>query len=317
MPTQTPQNKQPKPGNNWGRLSKTISFWILVILIPVALLQLSGGRSDQAPSISYTQYNNELSRDNIKDITITGGKTGTGDFNQPVTVNGQQASKFTVRYPVENSEAEVTKLNAKNVNIKAEDERPSIFQIIMTVAPWLLFIGIYIFFFRQMQAGGNKAFSFGKSKAKLLTGDTPKVTFADVAGADEAKEELQEIIEFLQRSAEVHTFGRAPAQGRAARGPAGHGQDAARARGGRRGRPAVLLDVGLRLRGDVRGRGRDAGCATCSSRARRTRPASSSSTRSTPWGGIAAPAWAADTTSASRRSTSSWSRWTASSRTTA
>ena len=97
----------------------------------------------------------------------------------------------------------------------------------------LLLIGFWIFLFRQMQAGGAKAFSFGKSKAKLLSGDTPKVTFADVAGADEAKVELQEIIEFLKDPQKFTQAGRASAEGRAARRPAGHGQDAARARRGR------------------------------------------------------------------------------------
>ncbi|MDE3127044.1 MAG: ATP-dependent metallopeptidase FtsH/Yme1/Tma family protein, partial [Gemmatimonadota bacterium] len=238
MPTPTPPNKPQKEGNNWGRLSKTISFWILVILIPVALIQLSGGRSDQAPEISYTQYNSELSRDNIKDITITAGKTGTGDFNNPVTVNGEQAKKFTVHYPVSNSEAEVAKLNAKGVEIKAEDARPSILSIVMTFLPWLLFLGIYIFFFRQMQAGGAKAFSFGKSKAKLLTGDTPKVTFADVAGADEAKEELQEIIEFLRDPQKFTRLGGRLPKGALLVGPPGTGKTLlARAVAGEAGRP--------------------------------------------------------------------------------
>jgi len=237
MPASTPP-KQPKDGANWGRLSKTISFWILIILIPVALLQLSGGRSDQVPEISYTQYNNELARDNIKDITITAGKTGTGDFNQPVSVAGQDVKKFTVRYPVENSEAEVAKLNAKNVDIKAEDARPSILSMVMTFLPWLLFLGIYIFFFRQMQQGGAKAFSFGKSKAKLLTGDTPKVTFADVAGADEAKEELEEIIEFLRDPQKFTKLGGRLPKGALLVGPPGTGKTLlARAVAGEANRP--------------------------------------------------------------------------------
>ena len=78
-------------------------------------------------------------------------------------------------------------LRAKDVSVRSEDAKPSILAWIVNFLPWLLLIGFYLFFFRQMQAGGNKAFSFGKSKAKLLTGDTPKVTFADVAGADEAE----------------------------------------------------------------------------------------------------------------------------------
>ena len=77
----------------------------------------------------------------------------------------------------------------------------------MTLFPWLVIIGFWIFLFRQMQAGGSRAFSFGKSKAKLLTGDTPKVTFVDVAGCDEAKVELQEIIEFLRSPKKFQRLG--------------------------------------------------------------------------------------------------------------
>ncbi|MGH7690255.1 MAG: ATP-dependent zinc metalloprotease FtsH [Gemmatimonadaceae bacterium] len=238
MPSITPQNKPPKDGNNWGRLSKTISFWILVLLIPVALLELSGSHGDQATEISYTQYNHELASGNIKDITITAGKTGVGDFAQPVAVKGQQVTKFSVYYPAMNSEAEVQKLNDKNVVIRAQDEKPSILSMIVTFLPWLLFLGIYIFFFRQMQSGGNKAFSFGKSKAKLLTGDTPKVTFADVAGADEAKEELEEIIEFLRDPQKFTKLGGRLPKGALLVGPPGTGKTLlARAVAGEAARP--------------------------------------------------------------------------------
>ena len=238
MPASTPPNKPQKDGNNWGRLSKTISFWILVILIPVALLELSGGRGDQATEVSYTQYNHELASGNIKDITITAGTKATGDFAQPVLVKGQQVTKFSVYYPAANSEAEVQKLNDKNVEIRAQEEKPSVLSMVVTFLPWLLFLGIYIFFFRQMQAGGAKAFSFGKSKAKLLTGDTPKVTFADVAGADEAKEELQEIIEFLRDPQKFTKLGGRLPKGALLVGPPGTGKTLlARAVAGEAGRP--------------------------------------------------------------------------------
>ena len=154
--------------------------------------------------------------------------------------------------------------------------------------------------------------SFGKSKAKLITKDMPKTTFADVAGADEAVEELEEIKEFLARPGQVPGRRRQDPQGRPALRPARHRQDAAGPRRGRRGRRPVLLDLRLGLRRDVRRRRRLAACATCSSRPRPTPRPSSSSTRSTPSAATAAPASAAATTSASRPSTSCSSRWTAS-----
>jgi cell division protease FtsH len=96
--------------------------------------------------------------------------------------------------------------------------------VLVTFLPYLLLIGFWIFLFRQMQAGGAKAFSFGKSKAKLLSGDTPKVTFADVAGADEAKVELQEIIEFLKDPQKFTKLGGRLPKGALLVGPPGTGK---------------------------------------------------------------------------------------------
>ena len=219
-----PNSKPPKKDVNWGRLSKTLSFWILLLLIPVALIQLSGARSDSAPPISYTQYKTELDRDNIRSVKIQAGKYVSGEFKGPVPVEGRNVNKFNVRLPVENSQSEVDKLNARNVRIEAEDARPSVMQWIVNFLPWLLIIGFYLFLFKQMQAGGATEFSFGKSKAKLLTGDTPKVTFADVAGADEAKQELQEIIEFLREPQKFTKLGGRLPKGALLVGPPGTGK---------------------------------------------------------------------------------------------
>ena len=191
MPVPTPPKNGNNSGNNgfnWGRFSKTLSFWILIILIPVALIQLSGQRTEAAPDIRYDFYRQQLESGNIAEVTVTGGKNVTGTFKEPRTVKNKSAKKFTIQLPAANSPQEVDLLMAKGVQITSEDPKPSVMAWVINFLPWLLLIGFYLFLFRQMQAGGNKAFSFGKSKAKLLTGDTPKVTFADVAGADEAKQ---------------------------------------------------------------------------------------------------------------------------------
>jgi len=230
--------KSPKKDVNWGRLSKTLSFWLLILLIPVALIQLSGARSEQAPLISYTQYRSELDRDNIRKVKIQAGKYVQGEFKTPVPYDGRNVPKFNVRLPMENAQAEVDSLNKHSVVIEAEDARPSVTAYILNFLPWLLLIGFYLFLFRQMQAGGAKAFSFGKSKAKLLTGDTPKVTFADVAGADEAKQELQEIIEFLRDPQKFTKLGGRLPKGALLVGPPGTGKTLlARAVAGEAGRP--------------------------------------------------------------------------------
>src|SRR2546423_8304880 len=189
MPVTTPP-KSPKKDVNWGRLSKTLSFWLLILLIPVALIQLSGAKSEQSPLISYTQYKSELDRDNIRKVKIQAGKYVMGEFKTPVPYDGRNVPKFNVRLPMENAQAEVDSLSKRGVVIEAEDARPSVTAYILNFLPWLLLIGFYLFLFRQMQAGGAKAFSFGKSKAEALTGDTPQVTLAHVARAGETKQEL-------------------------------------------------------------------------------------------------------------------------------
>ncbi len=238
MPAQSPVPKPPRKPLNWGSVSKTISFWILVILIPVAFIQFSGKGADQAPTISYTQYDRELLAGNVSKVSIEAGSAITGEFKRKVLFNKREVSKFSVRLPVENSEDEVARLRAHNVEIHAEAKRASFGTAVLAYLPILLIVAFWIFLFRQMQAGGNKAFSFGKSKAKLLTGDTPKVTFADVAGVEEAKVELEEIIEFLKDPQKFTKLGGRLPKGALLVGPPGTGKTLlARAIAGEAGRP--------------------------------------------------------------------------------
>src|SRR5688500_18133743 len=228
----------PKKPFNLGRFSKTLSFWILVILIPVAFIQFSSSRSDSAPEINYSLYDQELQRDNLREVKIQAGSRVIGQFKQPVIVNNREAKRFTLKLPMENNPAELERLRAKNVTIIGTDARPSFGALLFNFLPYFLLIGFWIFLFKQMQAGGAKAFSFGKSKAKLLTGDTPKVTFADVAGADEAKVELQEIIEFLKDPQKFTKLGGRLPKGALLVGPPGTGKTLlAKAVAGEAGRP--------------------------------------------------------------------------------
>jgi cell division protease FtsH len=232
-------NKTPKKPTNWSKVSKQLSFWVFVILVPVAIIQFSGKGSEAAPEIPYTpQYDNELQKGNIDKVTIQAGRLLTGEFKTKVPVKGRLVQKFKVLLPTENSSDEVTRLREHGVQIQAEDARPSFTTILISLFPYLLIFGIWFFLFRSMQAGGAKAFSFGKSKAKLLTGDTPKVTFDDVAGADEAKIELQEIIEFLKDPQKFTKLGGRLPKGALLVGPPGTGKTLlARAVAGEAGRP--------------------------------------------------------------------------------
>jgi cell division protease FtsH len=238
MPIQMP-NKNSKKPTNWSKWSKQLSFWVFVILVPVAIIQFSGKGAEATPEIPYTpMYDHELQANNIDKVTIQAGRLLTGEFKQKVPVKGRLVSKFKVLLPTENSSDEVARLREHNVQIQAEEARASLTTILISLFPYLLIFGIWFFLFRSMQAGGAKAFSFGKSKAKLLTGDTPKVTFDDVAGADEAKVELQEIIEFLKDPQKFTKLGGRLPKGALLVGPPGTGKTLlARAVAGEAGRP--------------------------------------------------------------------------------
>src|SRR5579862_1541875 len=212
-----------KPGN-WARISKTLAFWALVILVPVLFLQYSAARTDSATKIDYTDFDNQVTAGNVKSVVITAGKDVVGEFKTPQPIGGRQVSKFNVKLYGQINEHDLAALKAQNVHISNEDARPSIGLLLINWLPIFLIVAIWLFIYRQMQAGGAKAFSFGKSKAKLLAGDTPKVTFADVAGADEAKVELEEIIEFLKDPQKFTKLGGRLPKGALLVGPPGTGK---------------------------------------------------------------------------------------------
>ncbi|MBC7671284.1 MAG: AAA family ATPase, partial [Polaromonas sp.] len=201
-------------------------------------MQLSGQRADAATEIRYDFYRQQLESGNIAEVTVQGGKNVLGTFKEAKRIANNSVKKFTIQLPAANSPQEIELLMAKGVQITSQDPKPSVMAWVINFLPWLLLIGFYLFLFRQMQAGGNKAFSFGKSKAKMLTGDTPKVTFADVAGADEAKQELEEIIEFPKDPQKYTKLGGRLPKGCLLVGPPGTGKTLlARAVAGEAARP--------------------------------------------------------------------------------
>src|SRR5215216_3068563 len=233
-----PNQQKSKGPKNWGKFSKTLSFWVLITLLAGTLFTYTSGSRDSAPIITYSQYREQLAANNIASAKIQGGSVIVGDFKNRVPVNHRPATRFTVRLPIANSEEVVKELNEKNVQIVAEDRSPSFATLFLTFLPYIIIFGIWILILRQMQAGGAKAFSFGKSKAKLLTADSPKVTFADVAGADEAKVELEEIIEFLKDPQKFTKLGGRLPKGALLVGPPGTGKTLlAKAVAGEAGRP--------------------------------------------------------------------------------
>jgi cell division protease FtsH len=231
------RNAPRPPGSGLGALSKNLALWALGIVIAIALFQVMS--KQRAPSeFTYTEFSRQLEGGNVAAVEVIDGKLLRGEFRTPVSEDGQQAKVFTVLMPVANSFELLERLEAAGVTITAKEQKSGFTALLLMALPWIVIIGLWVFLFRQMQSGGNRAFQFGKSKAKLLTGDTPKLTFADVAGADEAKVELQEIIEFLKDPQKFTRLGGRLPKGALLVGPPGTGKTLlAKAVAGEAGRP--------------------------------------------------------------------------------
>ncbi|HJS47602.1 MAG TPA: ATP-dependent zinc metalloprotease FtsH, partial [Gemmatimonadales bacterium] len=219
-----PTSPRPTRGSPWGGRSKTAALYIVLALLAVALVQMMNGQRRALEEFTFSEFSRQLEAGNVASVTVFDGKQLEGEFRAPVAVDGRQARHFSVLLPIANSEGVLARLEAAGVNIRAKQPRTGFTAILVTALPWLVIIGIWFFLFRQLQAGGNRAFSFGKSRAKLLTPDTPKLTFADVAGADEAKVELQEIIEFLKDPQKFTRLGGRLPKGALLVGPPGTGK---------------------------------------------------------------------------------------------
>src|SRR5882757_750344 len=218
-------NRIPPPPRefNWARMLRTLSFWALLIVGTIALVQLASSRRREEAEITYTQFTEELNAGNIVSVEIADRQKIRGAFQRPVVVKRQPVDRFNVLLPFEAGDQFVAGLSAKGVDVRARESGQSFGSILML---------------RQMQQGGNRAFAFGKSKAKLLAGDTPKVTFADVAGCDEAKQELEEIIDFLKDPQKFQRLGGRLPKGALLVGPPGTGKTLlAKAVAGEAGRP--------------------------------------------------------------------------------
>ncbi|HET7584696.1 MAG TPA: ATP-dependent zinc metalloprotease FtsH, partial [Gemmatimonadaceae bacterium] len=236
MPDRPPT--PPKREFSWSAVLKKLVFWVLLAAVTLVFLHLSSAGQEKALEVTYTAFDQQLAQGNVSEVTVEEGKRLTGRFKQPVRVKDKESTRFYTDLPFQNDPNDLERLRAANVIIRGSNSKGSITLILIQALPYVLLFGISMLIFRQMQAGGAKAFSFGKSKAKLLSGDTPKVTFADVAGADEAKAELQEIIEFLRDPQRFTRLGGRLPKGVLLVGPPGTGKTLlARAVAGEAGRP--------------------------------------------------------------------------------
>jgi cell division protease FtsH len=208
---------------------KTAALWIVIVLIMVMLYQLFNQTKTKITKYAYSDFIHILDSGKVKEVKIQGQ-----------SIEGKLTDNVSFETFIPDDPKLVDRLLAKNVKVTAENKSsdPWYMSVLISWIPMLLLIGVWILFMRQMQTGGNKAMSFGRSKARLMTQDKMKVTFADVAGVDEAKEELNEIIDFLKDPKQFTTLGGRIPKGVLLLGPPGTGKTLlAKAVAGEAGRP--------------------------------------------------------------------------------
>jgi cell division protease FtsH len=169
--------------------SKNLTLWLVISLMMILLFQIFKKETKQTGQLSYSEFLNMVEQGEVSQVTIQGDK---------ISGNSNQGRFFKTFAPKDLELIKILRNKDIEITAKPDDSSPWYMTILVSWFPMLLLIGVWIFFMRQMQAGGGKALSFGKSRARLATDEKNRVTFDDVAGIEEAKEELQEIIEFLR-----------------------------------------------------------------------------------------------------------------------
>ncbi len=194
---------------------KNLALWIVITLMMIMLYNLFNQQRVPETSITYSDFLAMVENERVAEVVIQGQTLLVTDINR---------NHFKVFAPNDADLIKILRGKGVSINAKPPSESPWYISILVSWLPMIVLIGIWIFFMRQMQAGGGKALSFGKSRARLQTDQSKKVTFDDVAGIDEAKEELGEIIDFLKEPKKFTRLGGRIPKGVLLMGPPGTGK---------------------------------------------------------------------------------------------
>ena len=194
---------------------KNIALWLVITLMMIMLYNLFNQQQLPEGKINYTEFLAMVDEERIEGVVIQGQELFVTDINR---------NRFKVFAPQDSDLIKILRQKGVAINAKPPSESPWYMSLLVSWLPMIVLIGIWIFFMRQMQAGGGKALSFGKSRARLQSDKSQKVTFEDVAGIDEAKEELGEIIDFLREPKKFTRLGGRIPKGVLLMGPPGTGK---------------------------------------------------------------------------------------------
>ncbi|MCB6540650.1 protease, ATP-dependent zinc-metallo [uncultured Desulfovibrio sp.] len=198
-----------------NQISRNLMLWAIIVLAMVMLFNMFQQPQGITQRVPYSDFLSQVDNGQLMSVTIQGH-----------TLIGRTSDGKTVQSYAPQDIGLVNRLIEKKVEIKAEppEEQPWYMTLLVSWFPMLLLVGVWIFFMRQMQSGGGKAMSFGRSRARLLNQDSTRVTFADVAGVDEAKDELSEVVEFLSNPKKFTRLGGRIPKGVLLVGPPGTGK---------------------------------------------------------------------------------------------